>query len=65
MGVAPDPSRGGCLVRRRAATCSDNGPVNRHPADEDTRPCDYCGHPVAPDSADEYDCPVCGDPDSR
>ncbi|GAA3900981.1 hypothetical protein GCM10022207_82280 [Streptomyces lannensis] len=33
--------------------------------DEDMRPCDFCGHLVAADSVDEYDCSVCGDPESR
>jgi predicted RNA-binding Zn-ribbon protein involved in translation (DUF1610 family) len=27
--------------------------------------CDFCGQPVVVDSVDEYDCPVCGDPESR
>lgn len=34
-------------------------------ADEGLRPCDFCGHPVVLDSVDEYDCPVCGDSESR
>lgn len=30
--------------------------------DVGTRPCDFCGHSVAADSLDEYDCRACGDP---
>ncbi|MFF2775475.1 hypothetical protein ACFVU3_11245 [Streptomyces sp. NPDC058052] len=35
----------------------------QEPVDEDTRPCVFCDHPVAIDSLDEWDCPVCGGPE--
>ncbi|MDX2703381.1 hypothetical protein PV350_10985 [Streptomyces sp. PA03-6a] len=41
----------------------DEPPVE--PLDDDMRTCAFCGHPVPEESLDEYDCPVCGDPEGR